>query len=144
MCQIPKTQKAAVIESHTKPIEIKTISVPTPGPDDVLVKIEYTGVCHSDLHIAKNDWPMASKLPLVGGHEGAGRVVALGSNVKDFKIGDAVGVVCLHSACMNCEYCIQGRENVCPNQNLSGYSVDGTFQEYCVARASHVARSQRN
>ncbi|KAK9670952.1 hypothetical protein K7432_017987, partial [Basidiobolus ranarum] len=53
MCQIPKTQKAAVIESHEKPVEIKTISVPTPGPDDVLVKIEYTGVCHTDLHAAE-------------------------------------------------------------------------------------------
>ncbi|ORY06861.1 GroES-like protein [Basidiobolus meristosporus CBS 931.73] len=144
MCQIPKTQKAAVIESHDKPVEIQTIPVPTPGPDDVLVKIEYTGVCHTDLHAAEGDWPIPTKLPLVGGHEGAGKVVALGSNVKDLKIGDSVGVVWLHSACMTCEYCIQGRETVCPNQHMSGYSVDGSFQEYCVARASHVARIPDN
>ncbi|ORY00717.1 GroES-like protein [Basidiobolus meristosporus CBS 931.73] len=144
MCQIPKTQKAAVVESHEKPIEIKSISVPTPGPDDVLVKIEYTGVCHSDLHIAEGDFPIPPKLPLVGGHEGTGKVVALGSNVKDLKIGDSVGVVCLYSACMSCEYCIQGRETVCPKQELAGYSVDGTFQEYCVARASHLARIPDN
>ncbi|ORY08091.1 GroES-like protein, partial [Basidiobolus meristosporus CBS 931.73] len=139
MCQIPKTQKATVVESHEKPIEIKSISVHTPGPDDVLVKIEYTGVCHSDLHIAEGDFPIPPKLPLVNGHEGTGKVVALGSNVKDLKIGDSVGVVCLYSACMSCEYCIQGRETVCPKQELAGYSVDGTFQEYCVARASHLA-----
>ncbi|KAK9723349.1 alcohol dehydrogenase [Basidiobolus ranarum] len=142
--EIPKTQKAAVIESHDKPVEIKEISVPQPGPEDVLVKIEYTGVCHTDLHAAEGDWPIPTKLPLVGGHEGAGKVVALGSNVKGLKIGDSVGIVWLHSACLTCEYCIEGRETVCMQQQNSGYSVDGTFQEYCVARASHVARIPDN
>ncbi|KAK9694832.1 alcohol dehydrogenase [Basidiobolus ranarum] len=140
MYSIPQFQRGAVVTSHTKPVTIQDIPVPTPGPDDVLVKVEYTGVCHTDLHAADGDWPIPTKLPLVGGHEGAGKVVALGSNVKDLKIGDRVGVVWLHSACMTCEYCIQGRETVCPDQHMSGYSVDGSFQEYCVARASHVAR----
>lgn len=68
------------------------IPVKKPGPDEVLVNIKYSGVCHTDLHAVNGDWPLATKLPLVGGHEGAGVVVARGELVKDVEIGDHAGV----------------------------------------------------
>lgn len=70
----------------------KQIPVGKPGPEDVLVNIKFSGVCHTDLHALQGDWPLATKLPLVGGHEGAGIVVAKGELVKDVEIGDKVGI----------------------------------------------------
>lgn len=67
-------------------------TVPKPGPDEVLVNIKYSGVCHTDLHAINGDWPLATKLPLVGGHEGAGIVVAKGELVDDIEIGDHAGI----------------------------------------------------
>lgn len=76
----------------------KKIPVAKPGPDEVLINIKYSGVCHTDLHAVNGDWPLATKLPLVGGHEGAGVVVARGELVKDVEIGDYAGVkVCSQS-----------------------------------------------
>ena len=66
--------------------------VQKPGPDEVLVNIKYSGVCHTDLHAVNGDWPLATKLPLVGGHEGAGVVVAKGELVTDVEIGDHAGI----------------------------------------------------
>ena len=66
--------------------------VPKPGPDEVLVNIKYSGVCHTDLHAVNGDWPIPPKLPLVGGHEGAGVVVAKGDLVKEVEIGDHAGI----------------------------------------------------
>ncbi|KAA8566032.1 hypothetical protein EYC84_009833 [Monilinia fructicola] len=118
----------------------KKIPVREPGPDEVLVNIKYSGVCHTDLHAVNGDWPLAVKLPLVGGHEGAGVVVAVGSLVEDIQIGDYAGVKWLHGSCLACDFCQQSDEPLCPKALLSGYTVDGTFQQYCIAKAAHVAR----
>lgn len=79
--------------------------MPKPGPDEVLINIKYSGVCHTDLHALKGDWPLATKLPLVGGHEGAGVVVARGELVKDIEIGDYAGIKWLNGSCMSCAFC---------------------------------------
>jgi len=89
---IPTEQWACVIEKTGGPVEYKKIPVQKPGPDEVLINIKYSGVCHTDLHAVKGDWPLATKLPLVGGHEGAGVVVAKGEQVQDIEIGDHAGV----------------------------------------------------
>ncbi len=81
-----------MIEKTGGPIDYKQIPVQKPGPDEVLVNIKYSGVCHTDLHAINGDWPLKTKLPLVGGHEGAGIVVARGELVKDIEIGDHAGV----------------------------------------------------
>lgn len=86
------------------------------------------------------DWPLATKMPLVGGHEGAGVVVAKGDLVKDVNIGDYAGVKWLNGSCMDCYFCRQADEPLCPEPLLSGYTVDGTFQQYCIAKANHIAR----
>ncbi|KAK0633978.1 chaperonin 10-like protein [Immersiella caudata] len=138
---IPKEQWAQVIEHDNGTPPFSKIPVATPGPTEVLVNIRYSGVCHTDLHALHNDWPLPRKTPVVGGHEGAGFVVAKGSNVGDTPaIGDAVGIKWLNSSCLDCSFCIRGDEPLCPKATLSGYTVDGSFQQYAVADAKHVAR----
>lgn len=88
----------------------------------------------------KGDWPLASKIPLVGGHEGAGVVVARGSLVKDVEIGDYAGIKWLNGSCMSCVNCRQSNESLCGDASLSGYTVDGSFQQYAIGKAAHVAR----
>ena len=118
----------------------KKVPVRTPGPDEVLINIKYSGVCHTDLHAVLGDWPIPTKTPLIGGHEGAGVVVALGSQVTDIQVGDHAGIKWLHGSCLSCSYCQQAFEPLCAKALMSGYTVDGTFQEYAVAKAAHVAR----
>lgn len=118
----------------------KKIPVPKPGPDEVLVNIKYSGVCHTDLHAMLGDWPIAPKMPLVGGHEGAGVVVQRGELVKDVQIGDHVGIKWLNGSCLSCTYCQASDEPLCGTPDLSGYTVDGSFQQYAIGKAAHVAR----
>lgn len=115
-----------------------------PGPDEVLVNIKYSGVCHTDLHAVNGDWPLPTKLPLVGGHEGAGVVVAKGDLVHDIEIGDHAGVKWINGSCLACDFCQQADEPLCPKALLSGYTVDGSFQQYCIAKAAHVARIDKS
>ncbi|KAH7009433.1 alcohol dehydrogenase-like protein [Microdochium trichocladiopsis] len=138
--KIPNEQWAQVIEDGNNKVEYKKIPVQKPGPDEVLVNIKFTGVCHTDLHALNGDWPLDRKLPLIGGHEGAGVVVARGDLVKDIEIGDHAGVKWLNGSCLACDFCQQADEPLCAKALLSGYTVDGTFQQYCIAKAAHVAR----
>lgn len=137
---IPKTQWAQVLERDGEGVTYKQIPVPEPGPDEVLVNIKYSGVCHTDLHAVKGDWPLERKLPLVGGHEGAGIVVAKGSLATGIEIGDHAGVKWLNGSCLSCEFCRKSDEPLCADALLSGYTVDGTFQQYCIAKAAHVSK----
>lgn len=140
MSNVPTEQWAQVLENEGGKIVYKRIPVQKPGPDEVLVNIKFSGVCHTDLHAIKGDWPLDRKLPLVGGHEGAGIVVAKGELVDGIAVGDHAGVKWLNGSCLACSFCQQGDEPLCPKALLSGYTVDGTFQQYCIAKASHVAR----
>lgn len=141
---IPEKQWAQVIEKTGGPIDYKQIPVAKPGPDEVLVNIKYSGVCHTDLHAVNGDWPLATKLPLVGGHEGAGVVVAKGELVKDVEIGDHAGIKWLNGSCLACDFCQTGDEPLCPHALLSGYTVDGTFQQYAIGKAAHIAKIPKN
>ena len=67
---LPKTMRAAVVEAHGKPLVIKDVALPVPGENDVLVKLEMSGVCHTDIHVQDGDWSMKSALPIIPGHEG--------------------------------------------------------------------------
>jgi propanol-preferring alcohol dehydrogenase len=132
--------QAALVREFGKPLTIEEVAVPTPGPGEVLVKIVSTGVCHTDLHAADGDWPVKPSLPFIPGHEGAGFVAALGTGVKGLKEGDRVGIAWLHDACGSCEWCNTGWETLCESQHNSGYGVNGTFAEYAIGSATHVAR----
>ncbi|KAL2192423.1 chaperonin 10-like protein [Corynascus similis CBS 632.67] len=138
--EIPSEQWAQVVEKSGGPVSYKKIPVQKPGPDEVLINVKYSGVCHTDLHAMLGDWPLPAKLPLVGGHEGAGVVVAKGELVDDLELGDYAGIKWLNSSCLACGFCMQADEPLCPRALLSGYTVDGSFQQYAIAKAAHVAR----
>jgi len=135
-----RKMKAAVVHKFREPLTIEEVPVPEPGPGQVLVRVAASGVCHTDLHAADGDWPVKPKLPFIPGHEGVGHVAAVGAGVISLSEGDRVGVPWLHSACGECEYCLTGRETLCPNQQNTGYSVDGGFAEYVLAPAAYVGR----
>ncbi|ODV64305.1 zinc-dependent alcohol dehydrogenase [Ascoidea rubescens DSM 1968] len=136
---IPTSQKGVIFETNGGPLIYKDIPVPVPKPNEILINVKYSGVCHTDLHAWKGDWPLATKLPLVGGHEGAGVVVAKGSEVKNFEIGDYAGIKWLNGSCMSCELCELGYESNCAKADLSGYTHDGSFQQYATADAVQAA-----
>lgn len=99
---------AAVVTRLGAPLEITEIERPVPGPGQALVKLETSGVCHTDLHAAQGDWPVKPSPPFVPGHEGYGTVVAVGPGVTELHVGDKVGNAWLWSACGHCEYCRSG------------------------------------
>ncbi|KAG6897029.1 hypothetical protein C0992_004557 [Termitomyces sp. T32_za158] len=135
---IPKTQTAAIVKTSGSPIQIKhdhpVKSQAQLTPGECLVKLDCTGVCHTDLHAALGDWPVPPRSPLIGGHEGVGIIVAIGDHTSGspVKVGDRVGIKWLADSCLNCEQCRKGLEQNCSKAKLSGYTVDGTFSEYVV------------
>lgn len=139
---LPKMQKAVVFEEYGGPLEYKDIPVPQPKANELLINVKYSGVCHTDLHVALGDWQNAlpAKLPLVGGHEGAGVVVGMGENVKGWKLGDLAGIKWLNGSCMLCEQCEHGHEPNCDHADLSGCTHDGSFQQYATADAVQAAK----
>lgn len=137
---IPKEQWAQVLEKDGGELVYKQIPVPQPGPDELLVKIAYSGVCHTDLHAHRGDWPVKRKLPLIGGHEGTGTVVARGDASKNFELGDRAGIKWVNGSCLSCEYCEDHNEPLGRDVSLSGYTVDGTFQQYAIAKAAHATK----
>ncbi len=134
-----KKMHAAVVTAFGKPLVFQELDIPTPGPGQILVKTEACGVCHTDLHAASGDWPLKPSLPFTPGHEGIGRVVALGAGVTIVKEGDRVGVPWLYSACGHCEYCLSAWETVCPEAEFGGYTRNGGFAEYIIADPNYVA-----
>ncbi|WP_340692421.1 alcohol dehydrogenase AdhP [Hyphomonas sp.] len=134
-----KKMHAAFVTAFGKPLEFREVDIPTPGPGQILVKTEACGVCHTDLHAAKGDWPVKPTPPFIPGHEGIGKVVALGSGVTIVKLGDRVGVPWLYSACGHCEHCLSAWETVCGEAQYGGYTVNGGFAEYILADPNYVA-----
>jgi propanol-preferring alcohol dehydrogenase len=130
---------AAIVEQFGKPLALQEWDIPTPGPGRILVKTEACGVCHTDLHAARGDWPLKPKLPFIPGHEGIGRVAAVGAGVTLVKEGDRVGVPWLYSACGHCEFCLKAQETVCGSAEFGGYTKNGGFAEYIIANPNYVA-----
>lgn len=132
--------KAAVVPEFKAQLEIRDVPVPVPGPGQVLVKIETSGLCHTDIHAAHGDWPVKPKMPLIPGHEGVGRIEAVAPDVDYLAVGDRVSLPWLARACGRCRYCVGGHETYCQSPAYMGYTIDGGFAEYTVGYASHVAR----
>ena len=130
--------KAAVVTGFTQPLQIQDRPVPTPGRGEVLVRIEASGLCHTDIHAAHGDWPVKPTPPFVPGHEGVGIVEALGEGVTHRVVGQRVALPWLGHACGHCTYCVSGWETLCESQQNTGYSIDGAFAEYAVADADYV------
>jgi propanol-preferring alcohol dehydrogenase len=130
---------AAVVVEFGRPLVFRDYDIPTPGAGQIVVKTEACGVCHTDLHAAHGDWPVKPTPPFTPGHEGIGRVSAVGAGVTIVKEGDRVGVPWLYSACGHCEYCLTAWETVCASAEFGGYTKNGGFAEYILADPDYVA-----
>ncbi|GGM77474.1 zinc-dependent alcohol dehydrogenase [Dactylosporangium sucinum] len=125
--------KAAVVTGFDRPLQIEELPVPTPAPDQLLVRIVASGLCHTDIHAAHGDWPVKPTPPFIPGHEGVGVVEAVGDGVAADWLGKRVAIPWLAAACGRCRYCLTGWETLCERQLNSGYSVNGAYAEYAAA-----------
>ena len=121
--------KFALIDQS--PLELTDVPMPEPGAEDILIRINVCGVCHTDLHTIEGELPDV-KLPIIPGHQIVGIVEKMGSEASRFKEGDRVGVAWLYSTEENCRYAQQGKENLCDNARFTGYHVNGGYTEYIV------------
>ncbi|HBZ02177.1 MAG TPA: alcohol dehydrogenase, partial [candidate division Zixibacteria bacterium] len=124
--------KAMILERQRQPLQEMMIPVPSPGPDQILVKVHACGVCRTDLHVVDGDLP-SPKPNLIPGHEIVGSVAQLGQGITKFKIGDRIGVPWLGYTDGTCKYCQRDQENLCDNAGFTGYTIDGGYAEYMVA-----------
>jgi len=130
------------VKSESAPFEKMIIKRRDPLPNDVVIDIHYASICHSDIHHVRNEWP-GQVYPMVPGHEMIGRVVAVGSKVTKFKVGDFAGVGCMVNSCMECENCLNDREQNCldgsgatmtynSKDRISGENTYGGYSEKIV------------
>ncbi|KAJ7029750.1 chaperonin 10-like protein [Mycena alexandri] len=148
---VPQTARAAVIAAFDQDLVLKddhpVLQPSQLAPGECLVKVEYAGVCHSDLHVKEGGWGPV-KFPLVGGHEGVGHIVAIGEHTvgSPVKIGDRVGIKWIANACLKCEMCRTGNEPCCSVARVSahGYRVDGTFADYVLSYVDYATPIPEN
>ncbi|MEO6246900.1 MAG: NAD(P)-dependent alcohol dehydrogenase [Opitutaceae bacterium] len=143
--------KAYSTTNAQSPLGAATISRREPGDGDLRIEILYCGVCHSDLHYARNEWNF-TQYPAVPGHEIIGRVTAVGGGVKKFKVGETVGVGCLVDSCRTCPDCRSGLEQFCTDMTMTYGSTDkhlgggtlGGYSQSIVVREEFVLRIPAN
>jgi propanol-preferring alcohol dehydrogenase len=116
---------------ESAPLRCESRVTPSPGPDEILVRVIACGVCRTDLHIVEGDLPLV-RSPIVPGHQVVGRVEAVGASARRFRAGDRVGIAWLRRTCGVCEACRRGRENLCERSEFTGYHADGGFADYAV------------
>lgn len=130
-----KRVKAMVLESfgdvESSPLRLRELRTPEPGPGEVLVRVSYCGVCHTDLHTVEGEI-VPARLPVVPGHQAVGVVEALGPHVRRLRVGDRVGTAWLGRTCGRCRYCLRGDENLCSDALFNGFHLDGGYAEFTV------------
>jgi alcohol dehydrogenase, propanol-preferring len=134
------TFKAAVVHSFTEPLRVEEVPFRPLAPGQIRVKVEASGLCHTDIHAAHGDWPVKPSPPFTPGHEGVGLVTELGPGVTEVSLGDRVAMPWLGYACGTCDYCVSGWETLCLDQKNMGYSIDGGLGEYATAYARYVVK----
>lgn len=122
---------------ETEPLQTQEVPVPEPGPGQVLIRVKACGICRTDLHVVEGELPQKRK-PLTPGHQVVGEVVRSGSSDGRLEPGSRVGVAWLHSTCGSCRFCRAGQENLCEFAGFTGYTVDGGFADYILAREDFV------
>lgn len=136
-----QTMRAAVLTDHGRPLQVMDVPRPKPGPGKILIRLEASGVCHTDVHVWQGSVrPARAPEPFILGHEGVGEVAALGEGVRDWRVGERAGAAWIHDSCGTCAECRTGFENFCQNHRAHGFQVPGTFAEYVVADARFAAR----
>ena len=123
-----------VLEQLGKPLQLRDLPTPVPGPGQLLVRVAACAVCRTDLHIVDGELP-DPKFPLIPGHEIVGYVKQMGVGVDGFSIGDRVGIPWLGWTDGECPYCRSHRENLCDFARFTGYTIDGGYAEFTIADA---------
>jgi alcohol dehydrogenase, propanol-preferring len=136
----PSTYRAAVVHGFREPLTIDEVPRRDLAPGQIRVRVEASGLCHTDLHAAHGDWPVKPAPPFTPGHEGVGIITELGPGASEVAIGDRVAMPWLAYACGVCDYCVSGRETLCVQQQNMGYSIDGGFGQYATAFGRYVVR----
>jgi len=131
--------RAMVLEQLGKPLQLRDLPTPVPGPGQLLVRVATCAVCRTDLHIVDGELPNP-KLPLIPGHEIVGYVKQMGVGVDGFSIGDRVGIPWLGWTDGECPYCRSHRENLCDFARFTGYTIDGGYAEFTIADARFCFR----
>lgn len=134
-----RSAHAMVLAAAGQPLLARRIELREPGPGEVLVQVAACGVCRTDLHVVDGDLAQP-KLPLVLGHEVVGRVAAAGPGVERLQPGDRVGVPWLGGTCGRCSHCRSQRENLCDAPEFNGYTRDGGYAQFMLARADYSFR----
>jgi alcohol dehydrogenase, propanol-preferring len=116
---------------ESSPLEWAELPTPEPGPGEIRLRVHCCAICRTDLHVIEGDLPQ-EKLPIVPGHQIVGTVDAQGPGASRFPLGRRVGVAWLRHTCGRCEYCLSGRENLCPQTRFTGYHADGGYAEYAL------------
>jgi propanol-preferring alcohol dehydrogenase len=142
--QAVRSYRAAVVHEFHAPLTVEEVPAVDLVAGQVRVKVEATGLCHTDIHAAHGDWPVKPSPPFVPGHEGVGIVVEIAPDVTEVAVGDRVAMPWLGYACGTCEHCVSGWETLCHEQENMGYSIDGTFGEYAVAYGRYVVKVPDN
>ncbi len=133
--------KAAVVRDFTQPLSVEDVPDPVAGPEQVQVRIQACGLCHTDIHAAHGEWPVKPSPPFIPGHEGVGTIEQVGpGNPHGLEVGMRVALPWLGYACGDCRYCNSGRETLCEKQINTGYGMDGSFAELAIGYARHVVR----
>ncbi len=131
--------RAMLLTSAGEPLVQSDVAVPRPASGQVLVRVAACAVCRTDLHVVDGELTKP-KLPLIPGHEIVGRIERLGEDVRDFQVGERVGIPWLGWTCGECKYCRSGRENLCARALFTGYTIDGGYAEYTVAHTRFCFR----
>ena len=145
---MPEKMRAMVLENlgpvESNPLKLREIDKhQIQKQNEILIKIEACGVCHSQLHSIEGDWKeigLPPTLPTVPGHEVVGRIEKIGDNVVKFKIGDKVGITPLMGSCLDCQYCNEGKEYLCENMEVTGESLKGGYSEYITVSEDFATR----
>ena len=136
----PATYRAAVVHDFGSPLTVEQVPMPELDRGQVRVKVEACGLCHTDIHAARGDWPIKPSPPFIPGHEGVGIVTQLAAGVSEVAVGDRVAMPWLGYACGYCDYCVSGWETLCLEQKMMGYTINGGFGEYATAYARYVVK----
>lgn len=133
-----RTMRAAVLRDFSLGLQLEDLPIPEPKPNQVLVRILASGICHTDLHAINGSWHKKPVLPLIPGHEGVGIIQALGSKVTGFYLDQKVIIPWVGRTCRTCSYCSSGKENYCDRQFNTGYVIPGTHAEYTTADFRYI------
>jgi len=125
--------------AESRPLALSDVPIPQPADDEVLVKVHACGICRTDLHVVEGDLAL-KKLPVIPGHQIVGTIEAVGSRVEQFQIGNRVGTAWVNRTCGICQFCREGKENLCERAMFTGWTVSGGYAEYAVAPAAFTYR----